>query len=224
MCKFATFASDEWFKIKSTYDGYEGWLTHHLIKQIETTTALNDASFITTERDNLLMHDAEAIYLPMGSSLVGFDKETNLLWDESYQYHGVYRNINTPLEDQLLQKTVFAWRNAPYLWGGKTFMGVDCSGFVQIVFKVLGIKLFRDANQQATQGIVIESLIETKEGDLAFFQNGNGKIIHVGILLNDNKIIHASGRVKIDTIDEEGIIDSESGNRTHQLHSMKKFF
>ena len=103
-------------------------------------------------------------------------------------------------------------------------MGVDCSGFVQTVFKVLGIRLQRDAWQQAAQGIVVEDLSMSKEGDLAFFHNENGRVIHVGIVLSPNAIIHASGKVRIDRLDEQGIVNSENGKRTHQLHSMKRYF
>ena len=215
---------DEWFRIKSTYDDYEGWLTNHLISEMDKETALSDAGFVTTERDNLLMHGAEAIYLPMGSSLVGFDEAKNLLWDKSYQYHGNYRNTAKSFDSELLRKIIQGWMNTPYMWGGKTFMGVDCSGFVQTVFKVLGIKIRRDAYQQAEQGIAIENLQEAKPGDLAFFQNENSKVTHVGILLKPNKIIHASGRVRIDTIDEEGIMNVDTGKRTHRFHSMRRYF
>ncbi len=102
-------------------------------------------------------------------------------------------------------------------------MGVDCSGFVQTVFKVHGIRFGRDAWQQAKEGEEVE-LSSIKTGDIAFFNNPDGKIIHVGILINASEIIHASGKVRIDKIDEEGIINLQTGKRTHQLHSMKRFF
>ncbi len=103
-------------------------------------------------------------------------------------------------------------------------MGVDCSGFVQTVFKAHGIRLSRDAWQQANEGEVVNQLLSARPADVAFFNNAEGKIIHVGILLSPNQIIHASGKVRIDNIDEEGIIHIQTGKRTHQLHSMKRFF
>src|SRR5207237_8643317 len=99
---------------------------------------------------------------------------------------------------------------SPYLWGGRTHFGIDCSGFTQAVFKLQGTNLQRDACQQFEQGYTVNSLHETKLGDLAFFENADNKIVHVGILLNNEKIIHASGKVKIDSIDEKGIFSEES--------------
>jgi gamma-D-glutamyl-L-lysine dipeptidyl-peptidase len=92
------------------------------------------------------------------------------------------------------------------------------------VFKMFGVKLLRDAYLQAEQGVTIANLTETKLGDLAFFQNENGKVIHVGIIFENNQIVHASGKVRIDMIDKNGIVNSETGKRTHQLHSMRRYF
>jgi cell wall-associated NlpC family hydrolase len=89
------------------------------------------------------------------------------------------------------------------------------------VFKFFGIKLLRDAYLQAAQGEEVMNLNVANAGDLAFFENDEGRITHVGILLNDKEIIHASGKVRIDKIDEEGIITAE-GKRTHKLHSIKR--
>ncbi|MFI5159591.1 MAG: C40 family peptidase, partial [Sphingobacteriales bacterium] len=100
--------------------------------------------------------------------------------------------------------------------------GIDCSGFVQAVFKLHGTKLKRDASQQAEQGSLIESLEEARLGDLAFFKNADGRVVHVGIMLNNKQIIHASGKVKIDSIDEDGIYSEELKRHTHTLHSIKR--
>jgi len=214
---------DEWFKIKSTYDDYEGWLTYHLITSVDKQVVESQQYFIASLLTNPVTLPDQLINAPMPSILTGLDEETRLLWDTKYKYHGTYRDMRKPFDSELLKKTIQQWINTPYLWGGKTFMGVDCSGFVQTVYKLLGIKLKRDAWQQAEQGDAV-NLETSKQGDLAFFHNENGRVIHVGIVLENNQIVHASGKVRIDKLDEKGITNSETGKRTHQLHSMRRYF
>lgn len=212
----------EWLRIKSLYDDYEGWLTHHLITGVEETVAFPEINFYATGLINTLQFSNQFMNIPFGSSLPGLNEATKFLWNKNYQYKGVYRKTSEAFEKNFLFETVCSFLNAPYLWGGKTFMGLDCSGFVQTVYKVLGIKLKRDAYLQAKQGIEIENASVAKEGDLAFFENDHGKIIHTGIILKNNRVAHASGKVRIDTLDEIGIVNSETGKRTHQLHSIRR--
>ena len=108
------------------------------------------------------------------------------------------------------------------MWGGRSVFGIDCSGFVQMVFKLLNVRLPRDAYQQAEMGEAIDFLAEAKLGDLAFFDNEQGKITHVGILLSPHQIIHASAVVRIDPIDQAGIVSSTTGLRTHQLRTIRR--
>lgn len=213
---------EEWRRVKCRYDGYEGWVTYHLIEEISEVAATAPAPFVSTGLLNPVTLPDGLVNLPMGSSLTGFDEETRLLWDEKHKYHGTYRNTLTPHNDDLLWNALQPWMNAPYLWGGRTFMGVDCSGFVQTVFKVLGIRLQRDAYQQAVQGLPVEDLVLAITGDVAFFNNEAGKITHVGIVLNGDKIMHASGRVRVDTLTKDGIFDKAGGKQTHQLHSIRR--
>jgi cell wall-associated NlpC family hydrolase len=112
--------------------------------------------------------------------------------------------------------------NAPYVWGGRTPFGIDCSGFVQMVYKMKKIKLLRDASQQASQGEVISLLGEAEPGDLAFFDDAEGKITHVGLLIDRSHIIHCSGKVRIDVLDHEGIYNEAVQKYTHKLRLIRR--
>jgi len=215
-------AKGEWFKIKSLYDDYEGWLTHHLISEINEQIATTPLEHVAISDLNLLLFRGNVMKVTAGSHLTCFNIHTNELWTGEWEYRGSIKNIKGIFDKDDVGRYAMEWLNAPYLWGGKTFMGVDCSGFVQTVFKIFGVRLKRDAYQQAEQGTGI-NLSEVRTGDVAFFHNEHGRVIHVGIMLDADRIIHASGKVRIDRLDEQGIVNSENGKRTHQLHSFRRF-
>src|SRR5690606_15553029 len=142
--------------------------------------------------------------------------------EEQFAFNGESKNLGQRREIEFLRSTASKYLNSPYLWGGKSPFGIDCSGFTQMVFKINGYKLQRDASQQATQGRAVESLEESRQGDLAFFQDEKGKITHTGIVLGDNKIIHASGKVRVDTLQEAGIMHTDSKVITHRLAALRR--
>ena len=162
--------------------------------------------FITTSGDQLLS-------IPMGSTLNG-------LAVLGHNFEG--KSISKKLKKAHLVDTALLYLNAPYLWGGKTPFGIDCSGFTQMVYKLNGYKLLRDASQQSTQGEALSFIEESEPGDLAFFDNADGDIIHVGIIMEDNYIIHAHGQVRIDRLDHTGIFNYEQRGHTHKLRVIKR--
>ncbi|HEX2608489.1 MAG TPA: C40 family peptidase [Flavisolibacter sp.] len=211
----------EWYFIKSLYDQYEGWTTFHSIEHIKKETAEQTALYAPEILNKLWYKDAP-MHIPMGSELIGYEPQLGYLWNKDYIYKAGEQSSDSGFTEDSLIRIARSWLNAPYLWGGKTILGVDCSGFVQTVFKVLGILLHRDAYQQAEMGEPVNDLLSTKIGDLAFFNNEKGRITHVGIIWKEGYIIHASGSVRIDHLNEEGIIHCQTGIRSHQLHSVRR--
>lgn len=212
----------KWTKINTTYDNYEGWIDNKQFQEItENQYQLleNSESVLNGELIDFISYDTNQLMpIPLGSSLNFLDiDEINT---SNFQFEGK-KECGIKPKDHLL-KTAFLYLNAPYLWGGKTPFGIDCSGFTQMVYKLNGYKLLRDASQQATQGDALSFIEESEPGDLAFFDNEEGNIIHVGIMMENNYIIHASGKVRIDRIDHLGIYNVDTGRHTHKLRVIKK--
>ena len=219
--------TEKWVHIKTAYDDYEGWIDRKQFAEItpETYVKLHDQHYISglLISQSLKIASGEIINLVPGSSLPFFEDNYLHVNDEKYEFSG--KAIKPDIETFKKQIESVAKFNlhTPYLWGGKSTFGIDCSGFTQMIFKQFSIKIKRDTWQQAEQGQTINSLEETRVGDLAFFDNPEGRIVHVGILLNNHEIIHASGRVKIDSIDEQGIYSKELGHYTHKLRIIKRY-
>lgn len=214
---------DNWVKINTSFDNYPGWigrlqfnmLGHLAYKRIMQSPPLITHRAITQAWK---ITNNSILYLPIGCSLSFLEGTTCRIGDEKFEIIGEIG------ETESLAVTASSFLNAPYLWGGRTHFGIDCSGFTQAVLRSQGVKLLRDASMQAEQGEKVNSLHDTQLGDLAFFENADGKIVHVGIMLNNEKIIHASGKVKIDTIDEKGIFSEELKRYTHKLTIIKRHF
>ncbi len=214
----------EWSKIRIAYDNYEGWVDNKQYENIikETFDKLeNSAPILAAELiDFAIDKKQNLITVPIGSSLPFYNNQNLIVNTNNFQYEGAI--ISQKIPKELIIETAFKYLNAPYLWGGKTPFGIDCSGFTQMVYKLCGYKLLRDASQQASQGEVLSFIEESEPGDLAFFDNNEGVITHVGIIMPDNYIIHAHGKVRVDRLDHSGIFNINSHKHTHKLRVIKK--
>ena len=210
-----------WVKIKLDFDDYEGWIDEKQFKIIPETS-LNKLSsepqILSSDLIQFVSNGNDLMPILLGSSLNFLEypeiNEEQFIFEGSKQF-GILNKDN-------IVSTAFLYLNTPYLWGGKTPFGIDCSGFTQIVYKLNGYKLLRDAKQQAEQGEPLSFIEESEPGDLAFFDNEEGNIIHVGIIMKDNYIIHASGKVRIDRLDHSGIFNEQLNRHTHKLRVIKK--
>jgi gamma-D-glutamyl-L-lysine dipeptidyl-peptidase len=215
---------DAWVKVKSLHDDYEGWMTLSLLEETDEITALQKPVFVTAGLLTRISQDSQAMHIPIGASLPNFTEGACMINKQAFFVEGLVLNrMEHPASSVLIDKLVQPWLNAPYLWGGRTPLGVDCSGFVQVNFKLLGIDLPRDAWQQAQSGTPVEHLSEAQPGDLVFFDDKE-EIVHVGILLNKETVIHASGKVRIDPIDKKGIIHAQTGKRTYRLKAIRRYW
>ncbi|SNR16670.1 C40 family peptidase [Tenacibaculum jejuense] len=214
----------KWSKIKLSYDGYEGYIDNKQYENIseELYHQLNNQEqYYSGELiDFIFDKDNNLTTVPLGARLPFYKDNSFSLNDKTFSYEGkVNHGI---LNKQSIVETAYHFLNVPYLWGGKTPFGIDCSGFTQTVYKLCGFKLLRDASEQATQGDVLSFIEESEPGDLAFFDNEEGTITHVGIVMNDYNIIHAHGKVRIDKLDHSGIYNTDTQQHTHKLRVIKK--
>ena len=206
----------DWFKIRLQWDRYEGWITQHQATLIEEEQykSIQQSDFSCTQNliDFVHLANDEIIPVPLGSDLRALTALN----------HSIENPTNAlKLSKEALVTTAYQFLHAPYLWGGKTPLGIDCSGFTQMVYKIHSHPLNRDAWQQAQQGTTLSFIDESEPGDLAFFDNKEGDIIHVGILLQNHFIIHAHGQVRIDRIDQTGIFNAEKQTHSHKLRLIK---
>ncbi len=215
---------DLWVKIRSLHDGYEGWMTHTMLQPVDKAIATTKTVFATTNMLNSISIGDKQMNIPVGSSLPFFENGKGRIGNLEYFFSGHYfkRDGQQPAAELIKQLTA-AWLNAPYLWGGRTPLGVDCSGFVQVIFKQIGIDLRRDAWQQAQEGKGVKKLADSRVGDLAFFDNKED-IVHVGILLGEGQVIHASGKVRIDEIDRKGITNEQTGSPNTRLRAIRRYW
>ena len=214
-----------WTKVRCIWDNYIGWTDTKQIKLITPAEfdQYQEKFAYTLEMLQGAMTNGHYIPVTIGATLPNYDGVNFSMNGNSYTYSGqaVFPADIEP-NAELLIKIARRYLYAPYLWGGRSPLGIDCSGFTQVVFKIMGIKLPRDSKDQAGKGELIDFVEQGQAGDLAFFENRKGKITHVGILLEDRKIIHASGQVRIDKIDHFGIFNEETKKYTHKLRIVKR--
>ena len=216
----------EWAHIRCAWDGYEGWCKHSQLKEITRREYKKATKYHSTTHSAKIIFDDDEMAIPLGSEL--FDIRGGMLRVGAVegQYKGKKGNIaESTLTSEQVKSNSLLYMHAPYLWGGRSIAGIDCSGLAQMAFKLCNYALPRDASQQAHKGVLIEFLQNARCGDLAFFDDKEGRIIHVGILLDNQHIIHAtdsSGRVVIDKIDLGGIVSVSLRKRTHNLRFVKR--
>ena len=218
--------SENWALIKLDYDEYEGWIDKKLIVKTEPEFINNlfpeqikvsDKLICTARKDGT----DGLIYLLMGSNF--YNMTGNQFYLSNTKYELSYPlNIPKPSKAETIIFTALQMLNIPYLWGGRSSFGIDCSGLVQTACKVAGIKMPRDASDQAFVGETVNSIIDAQTADLVFFENEEKKIIHTGILISPEKIIHASGSVRTDIIDQNGIFSLEKKEYSHKLKVIKR--
>jgi hypothetical protein len=218
---------DGWLLICTHFDRYEGWIDRKMSTPADESFFLRLKEYpvmivddVAARADNV--SDKLPAFLVKGSVLPLFKEGCFSMGGSTYTFNGSVTEIPDYPDLSKLEKNALSYINVPYLWGGRTPFGIDCSGFVQIVFRNCGIRLPRDASQQAGLGESISFIYEALPGDLAFFDNSTGAITHVGILLGEGQIIHSSGSVRIDTIDHNGIFNKETGKYTHTLRIIKR--
>jgi gamma-D-glutamyl-L-lysine dipeptidyl-peptidase len=210
-----------WIKIEMLFDNYRGWIDLGHLQQ--SPEIHNGRSFVLTrslqcqknDKTNLILEPGSQIYKP------DFNAKTFMLGKSLFRAIDDFSNQYISISESITE-TALRFINSPYIWGGRIPSGIDCSGLTQLVYKIHGIPIPRDSWQQAETGETISFISDAKPGDLVFFDNERGKISHVGMIIAPGLVIHASGRVRVDTIDHQGIFKPEIGGYSHRLRIIKR--
>ncbi len=220
--------SIKWSKVTLADDNYYGWIDNKMFTVIDTDTfnmLYQNHKTILKSSHTVYTPNDQKMFLVQGSSVPFELSEFYFTFnDKFYRLDKPINVTDKDLTGASIVKTSLEYINAPYLWGGKTKYGIDCSGLVQMIYKQHGIFMPRDTSKQVDIGKTISFVESAKHGDIAFFDNEEGNIVHVGILLNNKSIIHASGCVRIDSFDHQGIFNKERDTYTHKLRIIKRLF
>lgn len=218
----------KWIRIQCALDGYDCWIDHKQHHAIDQRFAerLYKQKFIpvSLEAAGIVqkVDSDELIPILAGSSLPFYKEGRFSIGKSEYTFDGQVQATAIKKNTDWVVQHAMMYLNTPYLWGGRHPFGIDCSGLTQVCYKMIGLNIPRDAYQQATLGHSLSFIEEAQPGDLAFFDNEEGRIIHVGIMLENNQIIHASGRVRIDRIDHQGIYNNDQRDYSHRLRIIRR--
>ena len=219
----------KWCQVKLGFDGHEGWIDRIMVNEVDEKFFLKlveTPQVVTTDVFNIVQMkgDYANFLIVAGSSLPHFDPEerTFQIGEVIYTIQGnSLHPFSRDLREVIIENAL-KYFNSPYLWGGRSPFGIDCSGFTQVLYKMAGLSIPREAVQQSLLGNNLSFVEEALPGDLAFFDNEDGAIVHVGIIWEKNKIIHSSGKVRIDNVDHFGIYNIDTKRYTHQMRLMRR--
>ncbi len=209
-----------WLKIETLFDNYQGWIDMDHLQHSETSSP--DQGIVLQK--SLVCHkpDKTRLVLEPGCEIYNPDSKGKTFSVGATKYSADDFNETYIKSNEALTDKALRFINSPYIWGGRIPSGIDCSGLTQLVYKMQGIKIPRNSWQQATVGETVNFINETKPGDLAFFDNEKGNITHVGMIFSEGLIIHASGRVRIDPVDHQGIFKQEIKGYSHHLRTIRR--
>lgn len=210
-----------WARIRTLFDNYTGWVDLNHFQQVNDT---DDArGYILNRMMVCFRQDNTRFVLEAGCEIFNpdFTAKTFTLAEKSYAAPGDFSESYVACRETLAD-TALRFINSPYIWGGRIPSGIDCSGFTQLVYKIHGIPIARDSHKQAEEGECISFISEARPGDLVFFDNERGRISHVGIIISEGLVMHASGRVRIDAIDHQGIYRNDEKRYSHFLRTIRR--
>jgi cell wall-associated NlpC family hydrolase len=218
-----------WLRVEGAADHYQGWIDY---KQHQPVSPAYFEDWREQEHPRSLdlvqvVSDAATRQpITLGCRLPFFDGMTLKVGDKCLFYNGTATNpaqSATPERQlALLRKMGQLYLRAPYVWGGKSVFGLDCSGLTQQLFGLLGVQLPRDAYQQIALGQPVDFITQARLGDLAFFENAEGRIVHVGVVFDEGHILHAHGEVRLDPLDHHGIFNRDRQKYSHKLRLIKR--